>query len=272
MQAIALVILGLAVGSSVGQDCWWTGCQPSDWGVVGCDQYGRVEQGRRGCVDGRGVSGFEYNCCEGDDGGGGGDGDFADFNQFSRAITSNGYPAPSQEQFRNFNQYARSVGRIGNTQEAAMCLAQLLHESDGLRAKREYACEVSQCPDSYRTPGCDAPGQYYFGRGYIQLSWCYNYRDASAGIFGDNRLVTNADQVASNDAIAWQTAFWFWGNRVHDYPGVQQGQFGASTKAINGGLECSGPGHPGPAARFRLYGNVRAAFGLSGAGDPSGCL
>lgn len=193
------------------------------------------------------------------------------YDQFSRAVTSNGYPQPSQEQYNNFNNFAASQGRIGSVQEAAMCLSQLLHESDGLRAKREYACEHTNCPDNYRTPGCDASGQYYYGRGYIQLTWCYNYRDASAAIFGDNRLVNDADSVARDDSIAWRTAFWFWAARVHDQPGVQQGQFGASTRAINGGLECSAPGHPSAQKRFQIYGNVRAAFGLAGAGDPSGC-
>lgn len=157
------------------------------------------------------------------------------FDQFSRAVSSNGYPAPSQEQYNNFKNNAATIGRITSKQEQAMCLAQLLWESDGLRAKREYACEVTQCPGEYRTPGCDAPGQYYYGRGYIQLTWCDNYRAASAGIFGNDRLVGDPDAVAREDAIAWQTAFWYWGNRVHDAPGVQAGQFGASTKAINGG-------------------------------------
>lgn len=152
-----------------------------------------------------------------------------------------------------------------------MCLAQLLHESDGLRAKREYACQHNNCPNSYRYPGCDAPNQYYYGRGYIQLSWCYNYRDASQALFNDARLVRDPDSVARDDAIAWRTAFWFWNARVHDREGVQQGRFGASTRAINGGIECSSPGNQQAQKRFQLYGRVRAAFGLSGAGDPSGC-
>lgn len=34
-----------------------------------------------------------------------------------------------------------------------MALTQFLHESDGLRAKREYRCEVTGCPGEYETPG-----------------------------------------------------------------------------------------------------------------------
>jgi hypothetical protein len=51
----------------LGEDCWWTGCQPNSWAVVGCDQYGRKEKGREGCTGGN-----KYNCCAG--GGGGAEG------------------------------------------------------------------------------------------------------------------------------------------------------------------------------------------------------
>ncbi len=91
-------------------------------------------------------------------------GKFVSFDQFTNAVTSNRYPAPSQEQYNNFNKHARTLGKINDVQEAAMALAQLLHESDGLRAKREYACAQSNCPSSYRTPGCDMPGRFYYGR------------------------------------------------------------------------------------------------------------
>lgn len=101
-------------------------------------------------------------------------------------------------------------GLISTKEEAAMALAQFLHESDGLRAKREYRCITTQCPGEYATPGCDAPDQHYFGRGYIQLSWCYNYRAASQDLLGNNQLVSDPDAVARDENLAWNTAFWFW--------------------------------------------------------------
>lgn len=92
-----------------------------------------------------------------------------------------------------------------------MALTQFMHESGGLRFRREIACEQTGCPDHYRTPGCDAPGQFYFGRGYIQLTWCgYNYRPFSMDYFGDDRLRFTPDLVASNENLAWDSAFWFW--------------------------------------------------------------
>lgn len=70
-MAKLLLILGLAVGTSVAQDCWWTGCQPNNWAVTGCAQYGREEKGREQCWE-NGQEGNKYNCCTGDGGGGGG--------------------------------------------------------------------------------------------------------------------------------------------------------------------------------------------------------
>lgn len=129
--------------------------------------------------------------------------------QFTNAVTSNGYPAPTQAQCTAFNQ-GLSKGSISTSQEAAMALAQFLHESDGLRAMREYACASSGCPGQYATPSCDARGQHYYGRGVIQLSWCGNYRAASEALLGNDKLVSNPDSVASDVNLAWNTGFWFW--------------------------------------------------------------
>lgn len=122
---------------------------------------------------------------------------------------SNGYPRPTTVQYNAFIQ-GLPKGLITSKEEAAMALTQFLHESDGLRAKREYRCQFSGCPGEYNNQGCESWGQYYYGRGYIQLSWCYNYRDASQGLFGDSRLIYDPDMVARDENVAWNTAFWFW--------------------------------------------------------------
>jgi hypothetical protein len=134
----------------------------------------------------------------------------ASYDEFSNAVTSNNYPQPSREQYNIFAASAGPKGLINNKQEAAMALTHFLHESDGLRAKREYKCENDGCPGEYQTPGCDVPGQTYYGRGYIQLTWCFNYGPASTDLFGDGRLVTDPDIVAREETVAWDTAFWFW--------------------------------------------------------------
>jgi len=193
------------------------------------------------------------------------------FGEFSGAVTGNGYPTPSQQQYSVFVASAGPKGLITNKQEAAMALTQFMWESDGLRAKREYACIDNGCPGSYETPGCDADGQDYYGRGYIQLSWCYNYRPASMDLFNDERLVWDADMVARDETVAWDTAFWFWKINVHWAPGVQDGRFGASTRAINGGLECDGAHQDTARHRYNMYKITRRAFGLAGDGDERGC-
>lgn len=269
------VVLVVVLGSfsSVNGDCWWTGCQADNWAVVGCEQYGMVAVDVQHCNGGK-----LYHCCDAPTNPGPGPGEpdpnpgtptDISYEQFSRGVTSNGYPAPSHSQYNSFmSQMSR--GRVSSKQEAAMVLAQLLHESGGLVYKREIACAQTFCPEHYRTPGCDAPGRYYYGRGYIQLTWCYNYIAASQDLYGDVRLVNNPDQVADIEDYAWATAFWYWSKNVHDNGGAT-GQFGATTNAINGGLECVGGPNDKAQARFRIYGNIRAAFGLAGAGDPSGC-
>lgn len=59
---------------------------------------------------------------------------------------------------------------------------------------------------------------------------------------------------------------------VHNAPGVQQGHFGATTRAINGNLECNDPnGHHIARRRFEMYGRIRQVWGLPGEGIESGC-
>jgi len=271
MKTAILIFTVAFLTSTVNGDCWWTGCQPDSWAVTGCAQYNMQTVEQTPCPGGK-----KYHCCSG-----GApnpnpnpnpppNGVQISQNEFRSAVTSNGYPSPSTSQYNSFmSQMSR--GQINTKQEAAMALAQFLHESGGLVYKKEIACAQSNCPNDYRTPGCDAPGQYYYGRGYIQLSWCeWNYKPASMDLYGDLRLVTNPDQVANNEDVNWATAFWFWGKNVHNNGGAS-GKFGATTNAINGNLECRGGPNDKANRRFQIYGKVRQAFGLPGAGDASGC-
>ncbi|RHZ03367.1 hypothetical protein DYB37_012518, partial [Aphanomyces astaci] len=90
-----------------------------------------------------------------------------------------------------------------------------------------------------------APGKQYFGRGPIQLSWNYNYKNF--GIAAGKDLVTNPDLVAQDPQLVWWSAYWFWNvdqwkGNIHDVVG-QPGGFAYTTYIINGGLECG----PNPA-------------------------
>jgi len=270
---LAFVLVAAAISSAQANGCWWTGCDLDSWAAVGCEVRNMKESGKEVCH-----GGHKYYCCprspadetpgESDNSGPVSE---ITLQQFNQAVTANGYPAPGAEKHRIFIQSA-SKGLITTKQEAAMALAQFLHESDGLRAKREYACAQTQCPGSYATAGCDAPGKYYYGRGYIQLSWCYNYKPASLDLYKDERLVSNPDLVAESEEVAWETSFWYWKTAVHNQEGVSDGKFGVTTRAINGQLECWGGYYVERArARFEIYKKIRSAFGLPGNGNESGC-
>ena len=115
-----------------------------------------------------------------------------------------------------------------------MFLAQIIWESSGLQFVEEIACKNNECPDSYKSWD-DYPGYYnltehilklhvfiilfylnlfkgvrYYGRGYIQLSWSYNYKAASLALFNDLRLYTNPNLVSENDENSWGVSFWYW--------------------------------------------------------------
>ena len=64
----------------------------------------------------------------------------------------------------------------------------------------------------------------------------------------------------------------FWRKNVGNQPGVKDGCFGATTKAINGGLECNGgPNENKAKIRFKIYKNVLRAFNLNEVANEKGC-
>ena len=60
--------------------------------------------------------------------------------EFNNALTSNGYPVASTAQYQNLVSQAGPKGGITTKQQLAMFLSEIMWESDGLRAKREYYC------------------------------------------------------------------------------------------------------------------------------------
>lgn len=49
----------------------------------------------------------------------------------------------------------------------------------------------------------------YYGRGIIQTTWDYNYKDTSLHLFGDTRLLTNPD-ILQQPKYATLSAMYFW--------------------------------------------------------------
>ena len=191
--------------------------------------------------------------------------------EFVKAVTD---CYPGKDADKKYDAFSKGLknSKISSKKEAAMFLAQILHESGGLIYTAELACKDTGCPGQYASTGIGKTGKTYYGRGYIQLTWDYNYDKASKALFGDSRLVDDPDQVATNDEYSWGVSFWFWDTNVHSAPGVQQGQFGAATNAINGALECKAKSNPTAVAkRNDNYTKCLKAFGITDAPDTSGC-
>jgi predicted chitinase len=191
------------------------------------------------------------------------------FDKFAYAVTSCGYLKPEEVKYNAFKNNYASAGGITSKRELAMFLAQILHESGGLTKISEIRCQGNNCVDDYRSPG-DHSNKFYFGRGYIQLTWSENYRAASQALYGDDRLYSNPDLVARDENVAWQTAFWYWKHKVRSDPGVLAGKLGSATNRINGRLECN-PCRAACHTRFELYKKVLFAFGDSSYASNDGC-
>ncbi|KAJ1741962.1 hypothetical protein LPJ78_003958 [Coemansia sp. RSA 989] len=235
-------------------------------------------------------AGGEENSDEGQDTGGGGQdtggggqdtGGGSDFgitcDKFDEAVSKaseaigQSYPKPSQAQCNAFLK-GMPKGGISSAREAAMFLANILWESDGLQAKQEYACKDKPdwCAQNYKTPE-DEPGKTYWGRGYIQLTWEYNYAAASKALYGDDRLVKNPGEVSSDEDTAWAVSFWFWKANVATDPAVKKGEFGASINKINGALECKGAAQDKAKKRYEMYKAVLPVFAPGEKPIESGC-
>ena len=86
----------------------------------------------------------------------------------------------------------------------------------------------------------------YHGRGAIQLTGYANY--AAAGQYLGKDLTGNPGMVSKDPQTNWQSALWFW--MINYNPGtagvqnchqaIQAGDFGQTTRIINGGIECPG--------------------------------
>ncbi|CAF1003860.1 unnamed protein product [Adineta steineri] len=164
-----------------------------------------------------------------------------------------------------FNGLQESGWKPANKDEAAVFLAHVFHESDGLKAMEEYCAPA--CASNYAGSWCEIqgkPGKLYYGRGWFQLSWPCNYYAAGKAL--DVDLLNNPDAVAQQPSLAVQTAVWFYRTNKMEEP-ARRGDFAATTDIINGKLECNG-GSNAANQRLRVdtYKRVRQCFGL---GEPT---
>lgn len=187
-----------------------------------------------------------YNC----DGGGGGGSAIVTEAQFNQMF-------PSRNSFYTYSGltaamtafpgFAGTGSETVKKQEFAAFLANASHETGGLVHIREINQGNDLCDES-QWYGCPAGTYAYYGRGPIQLSWNFNYK-AAGDHLGIN-LLGSPDLVATDAAISWKTALWYWNTQrgpgtmtPHDAMVNQRG-FGETIRSINGSLECNG-GNPG---------------------------
>ncbi|KAK1272711.1 Basic endochitinase [Acorus gramineus] len=169
----------------------------------------------------------------------------------------------------SFDGFATTGDEDTRKREIAAFLAQTSHETtggwetapDGPYAwgycfKEEINPASDYCVPSVEYP-C-VPGQKYYGRGPIQISYNYNY--GQAGKYLGIDLLSNPGLVVANGSISFDTAFWFWMTTQLPKPSchdVMTGKwkpsnadvaagrlegFGLTTNIINGGVECgTGP-------------------------------
>jgi chitodextrinase len=157
--------------------------------------------------------------------------------------------------------------------EAAAAMANFAHETGGLVHVTEIARGL-YCSNSATPCGVCAPGQSYYGRGPIQLSWNFNY--CSAGQALGLNLWANPNLVEQNPAIAWRTAMWYWmtqngpGNQPAHSCIINNAGFGCTIRSINGALECNGGNPAQVQSRINNFNLFKAIIGATSVG-PDGC-
>jgi predicted chitinase len=145
-------------------------------------------------------------------------------------------------------------------------VAHTIWESGAYKYKEEIAAttgcctryDYQRCTDNSIVPNGDLA---YYGRGYIQLSWCYNYEAYGRArlVNGDPNYFKNNPNAVAQLPYAVDSAAWFFETNVAD----RSGQFGLTTRAING-IECNGSGHHAPPKRFQIFEAMAQRVGLTG--------
>ncbi|XP_055340398.1 uncharacterized protein LOC129589608 [Paramacrobiotus metropolitanus] len=192
--------------------------------------------------------------------------------EFQRAVTTIGYwryKPPTDEQYELIMRDAGPKGKITTKRELAMFLANVFHESEGMGATEERGPSGPYGNYVPYEKNPNNPELKYHGRGYLMLRGYWAYKEASQGLYEDNRLVENPELVKDAPA-AWDTAFWFWANKVHNQPGIADGKFGVSTKAITGGRECQE--YEEMPERLDIYTKLLRIFGVEETANYAGCF
>jgi len=135
----------------------------------------------------------------------------------------------------HLNTYMPKYG-IDTPVEVASFLAQVLHESGGLKWLREiWGPTAAQAKYEGRKDLGNTElgdGKKFMGRGLIQLTGRANYKRMSKDMFGDERLLKTPDLLSTAE-YAVQSACIYWQWRKMDLIDDDR-DIKAETKAVNG--------------------------------------
>ncbi|CAN1275425.1 Chitinase 6 [Linum perenne] len=135
-------------------------------------------------------------------------------------------------------------------------------ETDSKREIAAFFAHVTQETGSNNSPKppqypC-ADGKSYYGRGPLQLTHNYNYKDCGDANNFDG--VNDPDIVARDPVLAWKTALWFW--TVNAWPVLIPQGFGETIRKVNGGIECDGKQPILVGNRVMFYNSYCQRFGI----------
>jgi predicted chitinase/chitodextrinase len=214
-----------------------------------------------------------FSCTGGGGGGGGGNSGFvvseAQFNQMFPNRNSFYTYAGLTSAIAAFPGFATTGSATTQKQEAAAFLANVSHETGGLVYVTEIDKSGNYCASE--PYGCPAGTYAYYGRGPLQLSWNFNYK--AAGDYLGTDLLDNPYLVEQDPAVAWKTGLWYWftgtgaGSVTSHNAMVNGNGFGATIRAINGGLECNGNNTAEMQDRVNLYQQYSSLLGVSPGGN-----
>ena len=106
-----------------------------------------------------------------------------------------------------------------------------------------------------------------------QLTWGRNYKAASKDLGMGDRLLRDPHLVAEDDEIAMQVSVWYWTTVVRPALAGRKNEFGVTTNAINGAIECgrNRPRHPKAVKRYQIYRKVAEALDIRNPARENGC-
>jgi predicted chitinase len=203
--------------------------------------------------------------------GGGGDGGSCKitqemFNAASEAYNASGKGKPPVPDVKIYEAFKKFVCPKVQIDQMAMFLANSCWETGGFQYNEELACKDGKWES--------CPYKKYYGRGFMQLTWDYNYKPASKDLTGSESTFLDKPEMVAEPEWAWKTALWFWNTKVMaELKGSYD--FGDTVRIINGGIECAGSPNESAQNRLKILKAIRKAWNLTGkeptlAGCPAG--